>query len=283
MITARMRPAIRGIVRRVPLARDIRDLSLGRHSSLLAALDTYAPNSAGAPSARAALTIQSASALSHLLAAYCREFGTAGSASTSVDFPKIIGASGRAELLSQLFNRYGSDKSTAHDYHHVYAAILNDLQRVDAILEVGLGTNHEDVVSNMSSAGVPGASLRAFRDYLPGASIYGADIDVRVLFAEDRIETHHVDQTDIESVKKLSRQLPQLDLVIDDGLHAPDANVAIVWLARLNLRPGGWIVVEDISPQAADLWQVLSIVFKGDFESHLIEARGGYMWAGKRV
>ena len=63
------------------------------------------------------------------------------------------------------------------------------------ILEIGLGTNNVDVVSNMGRDGIPGASLRAFRDYLINSKIYGADIDKSILFSEERIETYFVDQT----------------------------------------------------------------------------------------
>lgn len=151
------------------------------------------------------------------------------------------------------------------------------------MLEIGLGTNHEDVVSNMSSAGSPGASLRAFRDYLPAAQIFGADIDRRVLFEEERIRTFFVDQTSQKSVDHLASQLPGgLDLVIDDGLHSPDANMNVVSLAREVLRPGGWVVVEDIAESALPFWRVVSHVVSDDFAATLIDARGAWLWAAQR-
>jgi hypothetical protein len=71
------------------------------------------------------------------------------------------------------------------------------------LLEIGLGTNNTDVVSNMGSEGVPDASLRAFRDYLPNARIYGAGIDKRILFEESRIKTYFADQTDLAAAARL--------------------------------------------------------------------------------
>ena len=59
---------------------------------------------------------------------------------------------------------------------------LNNLN----IFEVGLGTNNVDVPSNMGKDGKPGASLRAWRDYFPNA-----DIDTRILFKEDKIQTFY--------------------------------------------------------------------------------------------
>ena len=44
------------------------------------------------------------------------------------------------------------------------------------------------------------------------------------LFRE--INTYYVDQTDVESLNELSKKIPSdLDLVIDDGLHSPCANI----------------------------------------------------------
>ena len=40
----------------------------------------------------------------------------------------------------------------------------------------------------------PGASLRAWRDYFVKADIYGADIDKKILFNENKIKNFYVDQ-----------------------------------------------------------------------------------------
>ena len=45
-----------------------------------------------------------------------------------------------------------------------------------------MGTNNPNLVSTMGSSGRPGASLYAFKEYLPNAIIYGADIDKDILF-----------------------------------------------------------------------------------------------------
>ena len=126
-------------------------------------------------------------------------------------------------------------------------------------MEVGIGTNNEDVASNMGCFGRPGSSLRAFRDALPGARIYGADVDPRILFREERIETFLVDQTNLASFDELGRSIEgELDLVIDDGLHAPNANLATLIFGLPRLKPGGWLVVEDIKPIAVPFWQVVA-------------------------
>ena len=89
-----------------------------------------------------------------------------------------------SEELAALFNKYGSDKSGTHNYHLIYASILNRNAPLN-IFEVGLGTNNPRVPSNMGENGRPGAAERALRDWAPKANIYGADIDRDILFTEE--------------------------------------------------------------------------------------------------
>lgn len=97
------------------------------------------------------------------------------------------------------------------------------------ILEIGIGTNNTDIISNMGKEGTQGASLRAFRDYFKSANIFGADFDKRILFKEKSISTMYVDQTDPESLDKLFIRInKKFDLIIDDGLHAIHTNLNTV-------------------------------------------------------
>ena len=43
----------------------------------------------------------------------------------------------------------------------------------------------------------------------------------------------------------------RFDLVIDDGLYAPGANLNVLEFALQHLRPGGYVVIEDIKWCAA--------------------------------
>ena len=66
--------------------------------------------------------------------------------------------------LENLFNEYGSDESGKHNYHLIYSWVLRGKRHLPlTILEIGLGTNYLDTLSNMGLHGRPGASLRAFR------------------------------------------------------------------------------------------------------------------------
>jgi hypothetical protein len=159
-----------------------------------------------------------------------------------------------------------------------------DRSRISGVLEIGMGTNNTDVVSNMGMAGKPGASLRAFRDYLAQAKIYGADIDRRILFAEDRIQTFFVDQTAPDSFVALSKQVPcELDLIIDDGLHSPNANLETLRFALSRIKRGGWAVIEDIGAPTIPVWDVVSALLPHNFEAYVVKADLGNVFAVQRL
>lgn len=67
------------------------------------------------------------------------------------------------------------------------------------------------------------------------------------MFSEERTQTFFIDQTDLGAVDALSGQLDrQFDLVIDDGLHSPNANVAALVFGLRHVKPGGYFEVENI-------------------------------------
>ena len=186
-----------------------------------------------------------------------------------------------SEQLKRLFDDNGSDKGTYHNYHPLYAHVLGDKSLVGSLLEIGLGTNNKDVVSNMGASGKPGASLRAFRDYLPNANIYGADIDQRILLSDTRIETFYVDQTDKSSLESLGDRIPSaIDVIIDDGLHAPNANLSVLLFSLRKL--GGWFIVEDIAPAALPIWQVIDALMPDGFETSILETGQCLMYVARK-
>jgi hypothetical protein len=188
-----------------------------------------------------------------------------------------------AEQLEAVFERFGSDKARSH-YHLLYGSILSDPVKITDLLEVGLGTNNPEVVSHMGKEGRPGASLRAFREFLPEATLYGADIDKDILFQEDRIKTFFVDQTAPQSFELLGASIaPEFDLIIDDGLHAPDANIATLTFGLERLKVGGWLVVEDIPYRALPVWQVIATLLPNQYESQIIDGRWDLLFSVRRL
>lgn len=252
---------------------------------LLDAFPLYRPYSGGSYRIRAPLAVQAINDMVPALKAFADGLGIEGAPVMTDSAYAGMHGPGQAAALAGLFEKHGSDKSRLHDYHRVYASILARIgeQREIRLLEIGLGTNNTDVASNMGIAGRPGASLRAFRDFLPRARIYGADIDRRILFSEDRIETFHVDQTDRASLAGLGRALPAgFHLMIDDGLHVPSANLNALSLFLSMLEEGGFAVVEDIPRRALDFWQVVAGMLPDRYGACIVESGPSLMFVVQR-
>lgn len=151
-------------------------------------------------------------------------------------------------------DKYGSDKGprVGNTTHHTYTPVYHELfkemtDRALNVFELGLGTNNVNFPANMGPNGRPGASLRGWRDYFPNSSIYGGDIDKDILFEEDRIRTTYCDQTNPSVVRSMWESLPDMDIIIDDGLHTFEANVTFFENSIHKLKPTGIFIIEDIS------------------------------------
>jgi len=241
----------------------------------------FTPYSAGSSRVRAQLTIQAVNETFPLMLELLSRTGRR--IEDPVPIEAFINSDDKrtaADQLKVLYDRHGSDKATDHDYHLLYGPILAQRDSVTGLLEVGLGTNNSDVISNMGIDGKPGASLRAFRDFLPKAQIYGADVDRRVLFSDERITTFFVDQTDPRSFDAIADAVgDNLDLIIDDGLHSPNANLATLLFGLERLKVGGWLVIEDIAPAAVPLWQAIVAMMPHQYDSHVVAAKGAFLFA----
>lgn len=243
----------------------------------------FIPYSAGTYADRAPLTIQAINdvfpALASLAVSIAHDIPVEDirTAADTAKRRKLV------DELGQLFDRHGSDKARQHlQYHFLYGSILDKSAR--RVLEIGIGTNNTDVVSHMGHLGRPGASLRAFRDFCPKASVHGADVDRRVLFTEERIRTHFIDQTDPNSFIALAAELDGgFDLVIDDGLHSPHANVRSLEFGLRLVRPGGWVVIEDIGPPALPVWKAVAAMLPAQFACRLFESEGPLVFAVQKL
>jgi len=191
------------------------------------------------------------------------------------DFPDTI----NAQNLKDLLDNSGSDKANHHDYHKVYSYIIEDIQNVKNILEIGIGTTNPNVVSNMGTHGKPGASLIAFSEFLQNANIYGADIDKEILFTENNIKCFHIDQLDIETFKVLDQI--KFDLIIDDGLHAQIANLNTLKFAMENLSKGGWFVVEDIPDYSLDTWEIVCRLLNEEHFVRIVKSTKSFLFICK--
>lgn len=144
-------------------------------------------------------------------------------------------------ILDTLFLKYGTDKSSkSHNYASVYHAALEALRfSICTVLEIGIfGTTPENA----------GASLKAWAEYFPNATIYGVDLHDYSFLETDRIKTIVADQALIPNNLEMVANITggALDLIIDDGGHEmQQQQITLSFMFKL-LRPGGCYIIEDL-------------------------------------
>jgi hypothetical protein len=157
--------------------------------------------------------------------------------------------------LAQLFNHYGSDKDR-NGYAQLYSVLLSRRRNdVSIFLEIGIGTMLPGVCSSMQGYALdgyaPGGSLRAWRDWFPKAQIWGCDVQPDTQFSEHRISTRLCDSTDADAVRKTfgsGSEPPSIDVIVDDGSHFDQHQLATLRNFWPLLCDDGVYVVEDIHP-----------------------------------
>lgn len=198
-------------------------------------------------------------------------------------FSKKMNMQKNTKLIKSYFNKYKSDKSKIHNYHLIYGSLFRERNNVKKILEIGLGTDNEKLISNMGSFGKPGASVRAFRDFFSNAKIFGADIDKNILFKEKRIKTYYADQTNFRSLKNLFKKLgSNFDLIIDDGLHASYANINMIVGSLKFLKKNGFLIIEDIPFRAINIWEVIDFILSKRYETQLVKTKKALVFIIKK-
>lgn len=153
--------------------------------------------------------------------------------------------------LSQLFNKYGSDKDR-NGYTPLYHTLFNHLQTSYLTIgEIGIGTMMPNVHSSMLGYALenykPGGSLRAWRDYFVNSEIIGFDVQVDTQFSEERIQTFLCDSTNNNSVKEVIGNR-KFDIIIDDGSHLDTHQFETLKNFYPYLKDGGIYIIEDIYP-----------------------------------
>lgn len=92
-----------------------------------------------------------------------------------------------------------------------------------------------------------GGSLEMWREYFgPRCSVYGVDIEPNCKAYENgSVRVFIGDQSDRAFWKDFKKKVPVLDIVIDDGGHEPEQQIATLEELLPHLRPGGIYLCED--------------------------------------
>jgi SAM-dependent methyltransferase len=145
-------------------------------------------------------------------------------------------ASGGANALETYFDEHDRGPGIFKWWHYleIYDRHLRRFRGQDVtVLEIGV-------------AG--GGSLAMWQDYLgPHARVYGVDSDPACLgLAGANVEILIGDQGDSSFWASVLGDLPDIDIVIDDGGHLPHQQVVTLEWLLPRLKPSGVYVCEDI-------------------------------------
>ncbi|MBI2750240.1 MAG: hypothetical protein HYX43_13145 [Burkholderiales bacterium] len=167
-----------------------------------------------------------------------------------------------SDELTQLANRFGSDKGDtvlcAHTYTRVYEALLAPVREQPIrLLEIGLmhGHTQDTMQGRLHEVGCP--SLKMWAEYLPRAEIFGFDIVDFSALSEPRMTIFQGDQSKPEDLAHMAEQVGgPFDIIIDDGSHASHhQQIALATLFE-HLAPGGLYCIEDLHYQPSDMeWE----------------------------
>lgn len=93
-----------------------------------------------------------------------------------------------------------------------------------------------------------GGSLEMWRDYFgEGCRIYGVDLqDACKAYENEYTRIFIGDQADRGFWRSFKASAPQLDVLIDDGGHRPEQQIATLEEMLPHLRPGGVFLCEDV-------------------------------------
>jgi hypothetical protein len=143
--------------------------------------------------------------------------------------------------FAELCDRYpGTDKDgtgdhALHTYGSTYEALLGPRRdRVRNVLEVGVRD---------------GCSLKVWRDYFPDAEIFGIDNGKeKGVWAPDcdRINVYYADSFKPETLYAVGRRFGPFDLIVDDGCHLIEAQIATFAALKPFVAADGVYVVEDL-------------------------------------
>jgi hypothetical protein len=152
-------------------------------------------------------------------------------------------------FLNDLFLKYGTDKGDPPQgwgYTPYYEEAM-EARRFDVknVLEIGI-CGFRDIPNN-----VIGASLFAWRDYFPNATIYGIDNDPRFVFNDqERIVTACCDAYDRAAMHRILTgwDNPWFDMIVDDAVHDPLPQLQLMSFLEPELVEGGRYFVEEACP-----------------------------------
>ena len=152
------------------------------------------------------------------------------------------------ENLTDLADRFGSDKgSTKHRYTELYHMLFHPYrQRKISFLEMGLQIGGPEHGNSEDRTTTDAPSVRMWLEYFPKAHIHGLDVSDFAWFKQDRFTFHRCDMDARENIHETAKELPLLDIVIDDASHASHHQQNAFLEIFPKLKSGGLYIIEDL-------------------------------------
>jgi hypothetical protein len=92
-----------------------------------------------------------------------------------------------------------------------------------------------------------GGSLQIWEKYFPRAKIFAIDIDEKCKqYESDRTKIFIGDQADKSFLRNVKAQVPQIDIIIDDGGHRAEQQINTFEEMYYHLKTTGVYLIEDI-------------------------------------
>jgi glycosyltransferase involved in cell wall biosynthesis len=155
--------------------------------------------------------------------------------------------------LASIFCKWKTDKAV-NGYADLYESLFRKSRlQIESVLEIGIGTMipaaHSTMVGFALDGYKPGGSLRTWREFFPNATIYGIDVQADTQFHDEaRIVTFLCDSTDKLQIDRFMQSIKhhKFDIIIDDGSHLLDSQLATFQNLFAHLKEGGTYVIEDV-------------------------------------
>lgn len=134
---------------------------------------------------------------------------------------------------------YGTDKVTDHSYTQHYEEHFRKFKyKKIKLLEIGVG-GYANPLNG-------GHSLRMWKRYFPFGKIFSLDIHDKTAIEEKRIKIFKGSQIDDFFLDRITDEIGDLDIIIDDGSHINEHVIKTFKILFPKLKVGGIYVIEDI-------------------------------------
>ena len=172
------------------------------------------------------------------------------------------------EDLTDLANKFGTDKGTKVGKAHGYTALYDKLfraRRNDAVrlLEIGLSIRRPEEQSYTAARTVHQVpSVNLWLAYFPNGHVTGLDIADCSDFQTDRFSFYQADCGDRNALRAFAQSSKPFDFIVDDGSHASFHQQLALTELFPALASGGIYIIEDLHWQPEEYEELLPSVPK---------------------